>query len=255
MSIENRRRRADLQSGFTLIELLVVIAIIAILASILFPVFGRARENARRSSCQSNLKQIGLGIMQYTQDYDEQMPSRVVTTNPISTWKDLIQPYLKSTQIFACPSNPIAKEVTYQSSLGAPAGYSPNSTHSLSVFGNTGAYSIASFQFPSTTIAACETTFVNSDFDVTAAYFATTNQSGGSVPNKGASMFTGLYNGHLSTGNYLFIDGHVKSMKPLQTISAAMGGSGAVNMWTNNNSDFTTNNARDIMSKSTNYYN
>ena len=57
-------------SGFTLIELLVVIAIIVILAAILFPVFGRARENARRSSCQSNLKQIG----QYAQDYDERMP-------------------------------------------------------------------------------------------------------------------------------------------------------------------------------------
>ncbi|RYG53119.1 DUF1559 domain-containing protein, partial [bacterium] len=61
------------RKAFTLIELLVVIAIIAILAAILFPVFGRARENARRSSCQSNLKQIGLGIMQYTQDYDERI--------------------------------------------------------------------------------------------------------------------------------------------------------------------------------------
>jgi prepilin-type N-terminal cleavage/methylation domain-containing protein len=60
--------------GFTLIELLVVIAIIAILAAILFPVFGRARENARRSSCQSNLKQIGLGILQYNQDFDERFP-------------------------------------------------------------------------------------------------------------------------------------------------------------------------------------
>ncbi len=61
--------------AFTLIELLVVIAIIAILAAILFTVFARARENARRSSCQSNLKQIGLSIFQYIQDYDENYPS------------------------------------------------------------------------------------------------------------------------------------------------------------------------------------
>ena len=60
--------------GFTLIELLVVIAIIAILAAILFPVFARARENARRSSCLSNMKQIGLGMMQYSQDNDERYP-------------------------------------------------------------------------------------------------------------------------------------------------------------------------------------
>ena len=61
--------------GFTLIELLVVIVTIAILAAILFPVFSRARENARRASCQNNLKQIGTAIMQYTQDYDEKIPS------------------------------------------------------------------------------------------------------------------------------------------------------------------------------------
>ena len=64
------------KSGFTLIELLVVIAIIAILAAMLFPVFARARENARRSSCQSNLKQIGLGLLQYSQDYDERKAQR-----------------------------------------------------------------------------------------------------------------------------------------------------------------------------------
>ena len=83
------------RSAFTLIELLVVIAIIAILAAILFPVFARARENARRSSCQSNLKQIALGFIQYTQDYDEKMVPAYRTGNPAPAvnihWKHVVE--------------------------------------------------------------------------------------------------------------------------------------------------------------------
>lgn len=96
-------------SAFTLIELLVVIAIIAILAAILFPVFARARENARRTSCQSNLKQIGLGMMQYAQDYDETLPawyngpSNVSNSTTSWKWNDSIYPYVKSEQVFTCP--------------------------------------------------------------------------------------------------------------------------------------------------------
>jgi prepilin-type N-terminal cleavage/methylation domain-containing protein len=104
------------RSAFTLIEILVVVAIIGILAAILFPVFGRARENARRAACQSNLKQIGLGIAQYSQDYDEAMPygylyyTQVPAPNDLRMWDDLVQPYLKSYQVLVCPShsNPIA---------------------------------------------------------------------------------------------------------------------------------------------------
>lgn len=121
--------------GFTLIELLVVIAIIGLLAAILFPVFSRARESARRSTCQSNLKQIALGVQQYLQDNDEKYPfagdracdlpsfpacgSGVLQTNPnmpgsfqttapagipgyFVCWMDSIQPYVKSSQIFTC---------------------------------------------------------------------------------------------------------------------------------------------------------
>src|SRR5688572_9600426 len=96
----------EAKRGFTLIELLVVIAIIALLAAILFPVFARARENARKSSCQNQLKQIGLGIAQYTQDYDETMPNRGANNNPtIPSWRQRIFPYVKSTQVYRCPSN------------------------------------------------------------------------------------------------------------------------------------------------------
>lgn len=103
--------------GFTLMELLVVIAIIAILAAILFPVFARARENARRSSCQSNLKQIGLGFLMYAQDYDSNFPrigfgaGELITfpdgqvANPY--WPARIYPYIKSVQLFNCPSSTV----------------------------------------------------------------------------------------------------------------------------------------------------
>ena len=127
------------KTAFTLIELLVVIAIIAILAAILFPVFARARENARRSSCQSNLKQLGLGFIQYTQDYDEKypgsgpsvisatltfntalghwVPAGVVfsTATPCKPRDGAIYPYVKSEQIYICPSDSTAdaKKLSY----------------------------------------------------------------------------------------------------------------------------------------------
>lgn len=103
--------------GFTLIELLVVISIIALLAAILFPVFSRARDNARRSGCHSNLRQIGMGMLQYAQDYDESLVRNYYGDNGYlisdSTpgaqkwkWMDAVQPHLKSEQLFSCPSAP-----------------------------------------------------------------------------------------------------------------------------------------------------
>ncbi|MEN6642440.1 MAG: DUF1559 domain-containing protein [Armatimonadia bacterium] len=117
--LQNRRK------GFTLIELLVVIAIIAILAAILFPVFAKAREKARQTSCLNNLKQIGTAFIQYAQDYDERLPMHGInmvqpdtsapgyffttayngtTTGKLISWMDLVYPYIKNRQVFVCPS-------------------------------------------------------------------------------------------------------------------------------------------------------
>lgn len=99
------------KTGFTLIELLVVIAIIAILAAILFPVFARAREKARQASCQSNLKQIGIAVLMYAQDYDERVLKQQPCWNGTNAWPngsarwwEAIQPYVKNTQLIVCPS-------------------------------------------------------------------------------------------------------------------------------------------------------
>jgi prepilin-type N-terminal cleavage/methylation domain-containing protein/prepilin-type processing-associated H-X9-DG protein len=89
------------RNAFTLIELLVVIAIISILAAILFPVFARARENARRASCMSNMKQIGLGVMMYVQDYDGRY---LCHYSDGKLWPQQLEPYTKSTQVFDCAS-------------------------------------------------------------------------------------------------------------------------------------------------------
>ncbi len=105
-----------MKRGFTLIELLVVIAIIAILAAILFPVFARAREKARQTSCLNNVKQMALAFAMYTQDYDETCPGSSINT-PVSVyrpycqnngtslyWQDLLYPYVMNRQVFKCPS-------------------------------------------------------------------------------------------------------------------------------------------------------
>ena len=105
------------RKGFTLIELLVVIAIIAILAAILFPVFAKAREKARQTSCLSNIKQVGLAIMMYAQDYDETLPMKYFNTgvsgailypggNPSSAsiWPLPVHPYVNNLQVWTCPS-------------------------------------------------------------------------------------------------------------------------------------------------------
>ena len=174
------------KKGFTLIELLVVIAIIAILAAILFPAFARARENARRASCQSNLKQIGLGFAQYTQDYDEQYPP--VGAADASGWANTLQPYLKSIQLFQDPSEsngPVAAGI-YTTGY---TDYYMNAQLSGLALSSIGSESLV-----------VQTGDGNSG---AANYSANADVAIGSAP----------YGRHLEGNNFGFADGHVKWLK------------------------------------------
>jgi len=226
------------KTAFTLIELLFVIAIIVILAAILFPVFGRARENARRSSCQSNLKQIGLGITQYTQDYDETMPREGTgAAQPAPVWMDVLQPYLKSAQIFNCPSDPQTTGTTsgyytlpyaiYPGRTGTTrqfGSYALNNAFYNNSFGTGTAHgpaskAIAAIASPTTTTLAGDTSGYGSNADIYCKDESNqfTIQSGTTVKTM-QSNYSGGGEGafverHLESVNVLWCDGHVKTMK------------------------------------------
>ena len=225
----SRRRHAPARA-FTLIELLVVIAIISILAAILFPVFSKVRENARRASCQSNLKQIGLACAQYTQDYDELVvPYASLTSNPnvTHTWwglsdsssgttvykmdssAGLLQPYMRSAQIQACPS----LDAGISTALGL-TGYGYNVDY-LSPYVETpvgsGNYvptsvSLARIDAPSQTVQMADAAQLDPATNKLKAepYL--------SAPGDAFPNFHGLHNG---TGNVLWLDGHVKAITPV----------------------------------------
>ncbi len=213
------------RSGFTLIELLVVIAIIAILAAILFPVFARARENARRASCLSNLKQIGLGIMQYTQDYDEKYPARYIgngngVTFEYNSWRRTTFPYVKSTQIYECPSNTGNTIRAYDSDPSVvPAGqpvfhisYAINgldNTDNLSTVG--GGYGKTPARRGNGTDADPLSLSAVGDSAGTILIGESNNIYSELVPWAG-------FKGHLGTCVFAFADGHAKAIKPITTI-------------------------------------
>ena len=243
-------QRSRVAQGFTLIELLVVIAIIAILAAILFPVFGRARENARRSTCQSNMKQLGLAFAQYTQDFDEKYPQARAadpsgnygglnsapifpssafngfTQSPAHPWSQswamVLQPYAKSTQIMSCPSQ---KALPWYSAAQTdafaqklPVSYTYNRLLSWN--------NMAKIAKPATLILAFEG-FGDKAY-TSVAHAAPEITAGGFGPDNPYSVNAGFtctwYGGasepwsydkiHLNTSTFLFADGHVKNINP-----------------------------------------
>jgi len=229
-----RQRRA-----FTLIELLVVIAIIAILAAILFPVFARARENARRASCMSNLKQIGLGVMMYLQDYDEKYPLAYFATTqtpPVFTswgstywfWPQIIYPYVKSTQVFVCPSSTnsdplslnygvnqlmIATSSTSMATISAPA--------NKYIIMDAGYYRLhPEFIYDSS----------NSAYHGAPYFFPGEGKAGADCS---WTTYSECNNGrHFEGGNMVFADGHVKWLKASIVVQQAKNVSaGTANAW------------------------
>jgi len=218
------------KKGFTLIELLVVIAIIATLAAILFPVFSRARENARRSSCASNLRQIGLGLAQYIGDYDEVMPSDrlcedpdVYTPGTCSVWMDGVQPYTKNAELFNCPSAPKANY--YESGHTAHYGsYAMNHTYysggdnhvsPMSDYqtGRQGAVKSPQIEAPSTTAWIAESG-IDSGYATPIDFSWDVNEIPAVNTNNGINYLgsSGPIARHLERTNVLYCDGHVKSM-------------------------------------------
>lgn len=206
------------KTAFTLIELLVVIAIIAILAAILFPVFAQVREKARQISCINNLKQIGLGMLQYTQDYDETMfPTTYYdagtgilhqwdgglnfATNTYDPSQGLLQPYMKSVAIQDCPD---AASIP----LGSPAEHVAYGINQLIYYNTSFSQqpipSIAAFTVPSETILLADTV----GYDKRDGLYRNDDLT---WPSGGGPTVHGRHQG---TASVLWMDGHVKAVRP-----------------------------------------
>ena len=192
--------------GFTLIELLVVIAIISILAAILFPVFARAREKARQASCQSNTRQLGLGILMYAQDSDETLPPTAASDGTL--WPSLVNPYLRNDKIRLCPSDSLDTLNSY----GLNEIAFPDFTDSA----HPPAQTLAAFSTPAGTIMIGEvgvgSETDNSDLTTPRpnAYKLTAPDS---AINPGDTADARPAARHTGRANLAFMDGHVKALR------------------------------------------
>ncbi len=213
------------RKGFTLIELLVVIAIIAILAAILFPVFAKARENARKANCQSNLKQMGNAFLMYAQDYDGMLcDSRMNRDNGTTNnwfWYDCIAPYVKNTQVYKCPSMGwtgwlgygVMREVLgYAGSLG----YTTSGTNSWGTWPNPESpgytQSLDAMTVPAENVLVCEST----EYVCQRGYWDRTDNT--QYPTAAiAARYNNAYyvvdSRHNDGADHLFADAHVKWFK------------------------------------------
>ena len=179
--------------GFTLIELLVVIAIIAILAAILFPVFQKVRENARRTACLSNLKQIGLAIVQYNQDADEKMPPGYDVYGRGNGWAGQVYGYIKSVAVFHCPDD--SGVVTYGSSYGINSNFAISSKTTPANAGAPNGQALAAFNSPAKTVMLFEVA------DSGGKYGYDISSLGGVPDENGQTPNGGYVNGHGNADN------------------------------------------------------
>ncbi|HZP84103.1 MAG TPA: DUF1559 domain-containing protein [Chthonomonadaceae bacterium] len=221
--------------GFTLIELLVVIAIIAILAAILFPVFARAREQARRTSCLSNMKQIGLALHMYAQDYDEVLPVRYGSWDNVGdyengearTWKNMLMPYIKSQAVFKCPSNVAAQGGNWVRKADGtegrgkiPAGYAmwlPDNGLCAQTWMKGCSYpqATAGLQYPANELIIIETSIIWADTGPYLAYCEPSPcqgaRAGDADLDRQVPAPSTWWSGHAKkAGNVIYMDSHAK---------------------------------------------
>lgn len=252
--VENNMKTPDARRrAFTLIELLVVIAIIAILAAILFPVFAKAREKARQTSCASNLKQLNLAVLQYNQDYDEKMPNASIFDSTHGSWeayswKEQIYSYVKSRQVYVCPSNSTNTNTTYLSDwvtntntfdgmtglstdYACNANYSRNSNRNGNNNPGDGSFSVQSTA-PNNLLSTSIAQFAAPSQTITILEAAPDNGNAPNIDITASNFANSLFAGHTGLTNCAFADGHVKSLKPASMLSVADGGSNSSNPWT-----------------------